>query len=54
MTNSVHLYLGLGVSDGIGFWLVNFTEEADIFNSIEDYIKWNVSYNRKSGPYVSG
>ena len=35
MTNSVNLYLGLGVSQDVGFWLVNFTEEADIFNSLD-------------------
>ncbi len=33
MTKSVNLYLASGVSDGIGFWLVNFTDEANIFNS---------------------
>ncbi len=35
MTKSVNLYLASGVSDGIGFWLVNFTEEEDIFNSLD-------------------
>tara|TARA_Y100001968_G_scaffold301402_1_gene313643 strand:- start:381 stop:887 length:507 start_codon:yes stop_codon:yes gene_type:complete len=33
MTKSVNLYLASGVSDGIGFWLVNFTEDNDIINS---------------------
>ena len=33
MNKSVNLYLASGVSDGIGFWLVNFTEEDDIINS---------------------
>ena len=33
MTKSFNLYLASGVSDGIGFWLVNFTDEANIFNS---------------------
>ena len=31
MTNSVNLFLASGVSKGIGFWLVNFTDEEDIF-----------------------
>ena len=35
MTKSVNLYLASGVSDGIGFWLVNFTDEANIFNSFD-------------------
>ena len=34
MTKSVNLYLASGVSDGVGFWVVNFTEEENIFNSI--------------------
>ena len=33
MTKSVNLYLASGVSEGIGFWVVNFTEEENIFNS---------------------
>ena len=33
MTKSVNLYLASGVIDGIGFWVVNFTEEENIFNS---------------------
>ena len=33
MTKSVYLYLALGVSEGLGFWVVNFTEEENIFNS---------------------
>ena len=34
MTKSVNLYLASGVSKGIGFWLVNFTEEEDIYSSL--------------------
>ena len=34
MTKSVNLYLASGVSEGIGFWLVNFTEDEDICNSL--------------------
>ncbi len=34
MTKSVNLYLALCVNDGNGFWVVNFTEEEDIFNSL--------------------
>ena len=34
MTKSVNLYLASGISEGIGFWLINFTEEDDIFNSL--------------------
>ena len=34
MTKSVNLYLASGVSEGIAFWLVNFTEEYDILNSL--------------------
>ncbi len=34
MTKSVNLYLASGVSEGIGFWLVNFTEDDDIYNSL--------------------
>ena len=34
MTKSVNLYLASGVSEGIGFWLVNFTEDEDIYNSL--------------------
>ena len=33
MTKSVNLYLASGVIDGTGFWVVNFTEEENIFNS---------------------
>ena len=35
MTKSVNLYLASGVSRGVGFWLVNFTEEENIFNSLD-------------------
>ena len=34
MTKSVNLYLASCVSEGNGFWLVNFTEEDDIYNSL--------------------
>ncbi len=34
MTKSVNLYLASGVSNGIAFWVVNFTEEQNIFNSL--------------------
>ena len=34
MTKSVHLYLASGVSEGVGFWVINFTEEENIFNSL--------------------
>tara|TARA_Y100001968_G_scaffold326845_1_gene370699 strand:+ start:264 stop:770 length:507 start_codon:yes stop_codon:yes gene_type:complete len=33
MTNSVNIYLASGVNLGVGFWLVNFTEEENIINS---------------------
>ena len=33
MSKSVNLYLASGVNDGIGFWLINFTEDEDIINS---------------------
>ena len=31
MTKSVNLYLASGVSKGVGHWVVNFTEEENIF-----------------------
>ena len=34
MTKSVNLYLASGVSEGVGFWVINFTEEDNIFNSL--------------------
>jgi len=34
MTKSVNLYLASGVSEDIGFWVVNFTEEENIINSL--------------------
>ena len=34
MTKSVNLYLASGVNEGVGFWVVNFTEEDNIFNSL--------------------
>ena len=34
MTKSVNLYLASGVSEGIGFWVINFTDENNIFNSL--------------------
>ena len=33
MTKSVNLYLASGVFRGVAFWVVNFTEEENIFNS---------------------
>ena len=36
MNNSVNLYLASGVSDGVAFWLVNFTDEDDIINSLDN------------------
>ena len=33
MNKSVNLYLASGVSEGVGFWVVNFTEEDNIFSS---------------------
>ncbi len=35
MNKSVNLYLASGVVDGIGFWIVNFTDEDDIIKSGE-------------------
>mgnify|MGYP001345472007 CR=1 FL=1 len=35
MSKAFTLYLALGVTDGVGFWIVNFTDEDDIFNSLE-------------------
>ena len=35
MNKSVNLYLASCVSDGIGFWLVSFTENADIIDSLD-------------------
>ena len=35
MTQSVNLYLASGVSESKGFWLINFTDEEDIFNSLD-------------------
>tara|TARA_Y100001968_G_scaffold43889_1_gene33986 strand:+ start:1059 stop:1565 length:507 start_codon:yes stop_codon:yes gene_type:complete len=34
MTKSVNLFLASGVFEGVGFWLVNFTEEDDIYNAL--------------------
>jgi len=34
MTKSVNLYLASGVLKGVGLWVVNFTEEENIFNSL--------------------
>ena len=34
MTKSVNLYLASGVNEGIGFWLVNFTEEENIIDCL--------------------
>ena len=33
MNKSVNLYLASGISDGVGFWLVDFTEDEDVINS---------------------
>ena len=35
MNNAVNLYLASGVSEGIGFWVVNFTDEDNVFNSLD-------------------
>ena len=35
MNKSVNLYLASGVSDGIGFWVVNFTDEDNVLNSLD-------------------
>ena len=35
MKRSVNLYLASGVCEGVGFWLINFTEEEDIINSLD-------------------
>ena len=34
MTKSVNLYLASGVNEDKSFWVVNFTEEENIFNSL--------------------
>ena len=36
MNKSVNLYLASGVSDGIGFWVINFTEEENVLNSLDN------------------
>ena len=36
MTKSVYLYLASGVSDGDGFWVVNFTEDDLIIDSVDN------------------
>ena len=35
MNKSVNLFLASGVSEGIGFWIINFTEEEDILKSLD-------------------
>ena len=35
MNNAVNLYLASGISDDIGFWVVNFTDEDNVFNSLD-------------------
>ena len=35
MNKSVHLYLASGVNDGVGFWLVSFSEDDDFVNSCD-------------------
>tara|TARA_Y100001968_G_scaffold178103_1_gene163072 strand:+ start:124 stop:630 length:507 start_codon:yes stop_codon:yes gene_type:complete len=44
MTNSVNLYLASGVYEDVGFWLVDFTEEDDIINSLDSKL---LEYYRK-------
>jgi len=44
MTKSVNLYLASGVSEGNGFWVVNFTDEDDILNSLGSQL---LEYYRK-------
>ena len=44
MNKSVNLYLVSGISDGVGFWLIDFTEDEDVisshnFNFLECYRK---------------
>ena len=34
MTESVNLYLASGVINDVGFWLINFTDQDDICNSL--------------------
>ena len=34
MTKSVNLFLASGVNEGIGFWVINYTDEDNIFNSL--------------------
>tara|TARA_Y100001968_G_C19274199_1_gene675838 strand:+ start:38 stop:544 length:507 start_codon:yes stop_codon:yes gene_type:complete len=36
MSKSVNLYLALGVSDGVGFWLIDFTEHDNIITLSND------------------
>ena len=35
MNNTVNLYLASGVSEGIGFWIVNYTDHHEIINSLD-------------------
>ena len=35
MNKSVHLYLASGVSDGVGFWLVSYSEDDEFINSCD-------------------
>ena len=35
MNQSVHLYLASGVSDGVGFWLVSFSEDDEFISSCD-------------------
>ena len=35
MNKSVHLYLASGVSDGVGFWLVDYAEDDEFINSCD-------------------
>ena len=38
MSKAVKLYLASGVSNGVGFWLVNFTDNDDIINCADSKI----------------
>ena len=38
MNKSVNLYLASGVSEGFGFWVVNFTDEDNVFNSLDSQL----------------
>tara|TARA_Y100001968_G_scaffold1412_1_gene1146 strand:- start:2136 stop:2642 length:507 start_codon:yes stop_codon:yes gene_type:complete len=44
MTKAVNLFLASGVSNGVAFWLINFTEEDDIIDSLDSKL---LEYYRK-------